>query len=468
MAFDEKQPLIEDNSAESSAQTAPDTPAKTATTGLTKRQWLTVVVFGIANFIAALCISLQAPFYPEEAEAKGASATEYGFVFGIYELTSFISCPIFGVYLPKLGPRFVYNAGIFVTAGSCILFGVLDLVRQHVSFLALSFAVRVVEALGSAGTLTATFAIIAAEFPQSVATTFASLETFFGLGLIVGPTIGGLLYQIGGFLLPFLVTGLVLLVGGIVSVILLPSEDGCTQLAAANAVATRNSGLIAILKVPSVSLSAVSIVVSSMSIGFISATLEPHLRQFGLSPVLMGVMFIVSGGMYALIAPFAGYLCDKGVGPKVLASIGNVCVASSYMLVGPAPFFPINTILWMVIIGLLIHGTGIGLLLVSAFIDALHSATKNGFPDDISTYAIVSGLWASAFALGAFIGPSIGGVMLDFVGFRWGSLVIVSIHIISFFAHLIFLRVESRQPRYTEIITEEFHPLLGGSHHIKA
>jgi hypothetical protein len=50
----------------------------------------------------------------------------------------------------------------------------LDLVQTHASFMALSFAVRVVEALGSAGTLTATFAIIAAEFPESVATTFVS------------------------------------------------------------------------------------------------------------------------------------------------------------------------------------------------------------------------------------------------------------------------------------------------------
>jgi MFS family permease len=54
--------------------------------------------------------------------------------------------------------------------------------------------------------------------------------------------------------------------------------------------------------------------------------------------------------------------------------------------------------------------------------------SEGGFPDDISTYAIVSGVWASAFALGAFIGPSMGGVLLDYVGFRWGSMVIVAIH----------------------------------------
>jgi hypothetical protein len=33
---------------------------------LTRRQWLTVIVFGLANFTSAVCISLQAPFYPQE------------------------------------------------------------------------------------------------------------------------------------------------------------------------------------------------------------------------------------------------------------------------------------------------------------------------------------------------------------------------------------------------------------------
>lgn len=50
--------------------------------------------------------------------------------------------------------------------------------------------------MGNAAFLTASFAIIAQEFPNNVATTFASLETFFGLGLIVGPTVGGALYQV--------------------------------------------------------------------------------------------------------------------------------------------------------------------------------------------------------------------------------------------------------------------------------
>lgn len=50
----------------------------------------------------------------------------------------------------------------------------------------------------------------------------ASLETFFGLGLIVGPTLGGALYAAGGYYLPFVVLGTVLMVTAILTIIILP------------------------------------------------------------------------------------------------------------------------------------------------------------------------------------------------------------------------------------------------------
>ena len=41
---------------------------------------------------------------------------------------------------------------------------------------------------------------------------------------------------------------------------------------------------------------------------------------------------------------------------------------------------------------------------VGGFSDAHKSAIKCGFPDTIDTYGLVSGLWTSVFAFGAFIG----------------------------------------------------------------
>lgn len=83
----------------------------------------------------------------------------------------------------------MFNCGIFTTGTSAILFGLLDRVEDHTMFITLAFTIRIIEALGNAAFLTSSFAIIAKEFPNSVGTTFATLETFFGLGLIVGPMV---------------------------------------------------------------------------------------------------------------------------------------------------------------------------------------------------------------------------------------------------------------------------------------
>lgn len=63
---------------------------------------------------------------------------------------------------------------------------------------------------------------MAREFPDRVATVFALLETAFGLGLIVGPTVGGALYQMGGYYMPFVILGTLLLLGGLLSFVALP------------------------------------------------------------------------------------------------------------------------------------------------------------------------------------------------------------------------------------------------------
>ena len=66
-------------------------------------------------------------------------------------------------------------------------------------------------------------------------------------------------------------------------------------------------------------IASMSIIATSMSIGFLQATLEPHLRQFNLSPVVLGLMFVINGGTYALTAPAWGWLCDNYWHPKVIS-----------------------------------------------------------------------------------------------------------------------------------------------------
>ncbi|XP_026466726.1 MFS-type transporter SLC18B1-like [Ctenocephalides felis] len=411
-----------------------------------RRQWLTLIVIGIADFCNAICVSLQAPFYPQEAEKKGATATEYGLVFGVFELVVFIISPVYGKYLNRIGPKVLFNAGIFTTGTCAILFGFLERIDDHIPFIALSFIIRIVEALGNAAFLTASFAIIAREFPDNVATTFLiRRHSFFGLGLIVGPTLGGALYSVGGYTTPFAVLGSALFLAAVMTALVLPKQTSESD------VTDQGSSMVSLLRIPAVIVCALSIAATSVSIGFLSATLEPHLRQFELSPIVLGMMFIVNGGTYALTAPVWGWLCDRGLRPKTASLAGCILVASGFSLVGPLPFLPYTSSLTTIIIGLVIHGLGISAQLVASFTDALNTSVARGLPNNIETYGLVSGLWTSTFALGAFVGPSVSGALFDSIGFRNSTLFVIGLHGFVAITLIVFLCLERKQGPYKEI-----------------
>ncbi|XP_055609411.1 MFS-type transporter SLC18B1-like isoform X2 [Uranotaenia lowii] len=416
----------------------------------TRRQWLTLMIMGLADFCNAVCVSLQAPFFPAEAESKGATATEYGLVFGIFELIVFIISPIYGQYLNRLGPKVLFNSGIFTTGTAAILFGLLDRIPNHLPFITAAFTIRIVEALGNAAFLTASFAIIAKEFPDNVATTFASLETCFGLGLIVGPMVGGVLYDAGGYYLPFVVLGSALFITAILTLCILPKHP--------NEPYEENSkslSMWSVLKIPGVLVSTLAICATSASIGFLSATLEPHLRQFNLSPVILGVVFVINGGVYAASAPVFGWMVDKFLNPKVCSGIGCAMIVTGFMIVGPAPFIPVDTTLKLVIVGLVFHGFGIAAVLVSGFTDSLRTAISNGMQDNIETYGIISGLWTSTFAFGAFVGPSVSGLLYDVLGFRLATMFIVALVAIVGVVIWFFIMCDRTKGQYKKLDSTE-------------
>lgn len=132
-----------------------------------------------------------------------------------------------------------------------------------------------------------------------------------------------------------------------------------------------------------------------------------------------GGMFVVNGGFYAVTAPIWGWLCDKYADPHIITTIGAGFVAISFLFIGPAPFLPFVTNFVTCIISLIVHGVGFAAILVSGFSLAHREAVAQGLPDNLNTYALISSLWTATFALGAFIGPSMAGVLVDHFSFGW-------------------------------------------------
>lgn len=93
--------------------------------------------------------------------------------------------------------------------------------------------------------------------------------------------------------------------------------------------------------------------------------------------------------------------------------------------------------------------------------------SDHGFPDSIQTYGLVSGLWTSTFALGAFIGPFISGLLYDYVGFRKGVIFIIVTQLLVGFITAMFLcygkKTKSQPKLYKELEAQE--PLIPNHKH---
>ncbi|CAG7818533.1 unnamed protein product, partial [Allacma fusca] len=157
--------------------------------------------------------------------------------------------------------------------GCCnILFGLLDRVDDMMIFITYCFLVRIFEALGAAMISTSCYTFVAQIFPDNIGSVLGILEIFVGLGLSVGPAIGGLLYDWGGYGLPFYSLGVVMLITIPMNMYLLPSSDFENYSPPA-------VGTWKLIKLPPVIVVCAVIVVVSNTWGFLDPTLEPHLRE---------------------------------------------------------------------------------------------------------------------------------------------------------------------------------------------
>ncbi|KAI1305166.1 MFS-type transporter SLC18B1 [Halotydeus destructor] len=294
-----------------------------------RRQVTALAAIAFGNFWLAACLSLQAPFFPKEAQIKGASETQHGLIMGTYELFIGLGSPVFGKLLSCVQAKYLALFGLLLAGVSTILFGLLDLVPAGGTFVTLAFVLRTLEGIGAASFETSTYTLMASEFPERVASIFAILETSYGLGLILGPTIGGALYQAGGYTLPFVAAGSLILCVGIIIII-------CVNSSATKV--SRSAAMLDFFRDGTILVNALSIATATNMVGFNSATLEPHLRQFNLTPLAIGFVFVLIGAVYAATGPVFGKLCDKGYDPKAICIMGCVLCIAGAILVGPLPW----------------------------------------------------------------------------------------------------------------------------------
>ncbi|KAL6035571.1 hypothetical protein STEG23_031945 [Scotinomys teguina] len=235
---------------------------------------------------------------------------------------------------------------------------VLDQLPEGPIFIVMCFLVRIVDAIGFGAAITASSSILAKAFPNNVATVMGSLEVFSGLGLIVGPPLGGFLYQSFGYEVPFILLGCIVLLMIPLNLCILPSYEADPG----------EHSFWKLVSLPKVGLIAFIIISLSSCFGF----LEPILSLFILEKNLR----------------------------KWFLVFGNLTTAVCYMLLGPAPILHIKSQLWLMVMVLVVNGVSAGMSIIPTFPETLSCAYENGFEEGISTLGLVSGLTSAMWSVG--------------------------------------------------------------------
>eukprot|EP00088_Acartia_fossae_P018660 TRINITY_DN20780_c0_g1_i1.p1 TRINITY_DN20780_c0_g1~~TRINITY_DN20780_c0_g1_i1.p1 ORF type:complete len:434 (-),score=65.50 TRINITY_DN20780_c0_g1_i1:268-1569(-) len=384
---------------------------------LSCRHWELIVLVCAVYVTWGLTDSIQAPFYPIEADNKGANAAEYGAVFGIIHLAMFLAGPLFGRYMPRIGVFNVFVFGILGTAVCGCLFGLLTYVNDTWLFLGASYLLRILEGVAEAGAWASVLTILSIQYKEHVTYVYSLTQAAFGFAEILGPSIGGIMFEYGGFILPFEFSGTLCLVVGLLIIFRLPQLLD-SSLDDHESKPSESQQFTKLLKNPGVLIALAGTIFGAVCQSFIETFLEEYLAIFGLSVTQIGVSFLAMSVPYMIATPIWGWLVDTCVQPEIISPLGNILIICSLFLIGPVQYLNILPNYELTEIGLGLIGVGTAATLTATFaLTQKHALLV--LPDlDKDNSSIVSGLWTSAFALGNFLGPTAGGPLEFMFGFQ--------------------------------------------------
>ncbi|KAG5189338.1 major facilitator superfamily domain-containing protein [Tribonema minus] len=380
--------------------------------------------------------SVLGPFLPNYAERRfGSSPAQVGIIMAVYPAFNLLASPWVGYVANRAGRWNMLMAGLALLTCATALYGA----APSVAALQLASALH-----GTSLSLIHVSSLsLLSSFPARLTEGMAGIEIWSGVGLVLGPPLGGCLYPyvgVPGVFVCLSVLPLLLLVAmpamrlsWPVEARIKPQPGGAKCAMRDNAVAA--SAAVAGAKdavrddaaagAPAVPLAAVArargvlagALVTAANfglIGFLEATLSPHLAQaLQTTPQSVGFIFIVPSITYSLMAAKTERVVE-GFGARRTMLFGFAVLSISLFLFGPAPALDAvglspAAVRGAIAAGMLIFQVGSAMACVPAFAIMQGGVAHLGRGAD----SIVAGVHSLAIGMGEVVGPLLGGFMME-------------------------------------------------------
>jgi multidrug resistance protein len=316
-----------------------------------------------------------------------------------FSLGNLIAAPGAGYLVDRWGRRPVLIIGLLAIV-------IVNLVTPFVDDLTTFIVLRFVLGFGNAGIMPAALAATADIAPEERrAQWIGYVSGGISIGLIIGPTIGGVLYDALGFAAPFYVSGVMAFIAVVLVLFIVPETR--PALVSDTTEGPSRSGFGDIWRNPPRPLGVlVTLLVVEFAWTFAWVATEPAMirqlyQQYAYTATMFGVVVGVHGAATALGEFGFGGLSDR-FGRFVLIAIGLIFHTAWYIGVDQAPQYT------PLIIASIIAGLGSGLVtpaIGAAYVD-ISSADQRGR---------IAALKEIVLSLGGMLGPLFAAFTTDYL-----------------------------------------------------
>jgi len=364
---------------------------------INKRLILSLICAAI--FADAILYGIIIPIIPGYASAKGMGITEIGAFFALYPLTLLIFGIPAGMFSDRRGCRNTILIGMAGLGISSIMFGI--------SYSPpLLFISRFLYGLSSAATWAGGLSFVSHLFPPSQrGEKIGLVMTSMGIGFVIGPIMGGVLYSRFGYGTPFYISALFS-----VAVIMgfLVARPLCAEKKD-----TGSGADISVLADPNILIVGIIVSAGVACLGMLEVLMPLYLSaRFRTNTSAIGFLFGFMALAYVLSQPLFGRLSDRH-GRKIFIITGGAITALLCLIITAAASF------WVFVIVTSAIGISLGMLTVSslALINDVFDQAKGK-----KRYGLAAGYFTVAYSAGMIIGPIAGSVIYKKFGFQWAFL----------------------------------------------
>ena len=363
-----------------------------------------LALIAFATFTDIVAYSVAVPVLPDLGRKLGLSPTMVGLLFASFGVTVLCAAIPMGAVSDRVGRKGPLVAGL---VGLSIASLMLAFARGVTSL----FVARLAQGAADAVTWVVGFALLADLYePAERGRASGVVMSGASLAFVVGPPLGGWLYEMGGLRLPFLAVAVMSSIA-VIWTISLQVPDHYTN--------REPVPILSVLLVPAVGACAAAVVIVAATVSMLEPVFALHLQILGVTPARTGLVFGSAALASAALHPLCGRLSDR-LGARRMTlwglALSAVVMPLSGSVVGfesAIPFFVLQTAALA--------------LVIAPSLAYMGEATSSA---GLGSFGVAYGLYNVAWGVGLLGGPALGGFLFERIGLLrltlwWAPAVIV-------------------------------------------